>query len=98
MGWFERNLEGREPEELETEIGRYLRAAEAPARDANVWSFWRPSLCDSVCGGGGRIALTDMETHPFLGGGPPILGGEEALQPLEAAIARLHRNMMTSLP
>ncbi len=101
MGWFERHLDGREPEELETEIGRYLRAAgvdRALVQMCGPYGVRRFVI--RYAEQDGRVVLTDMETHPLpFGGGPPDpRGAEEALQPLEAAVGRLHRNMMTNLP
>ena len=44
--------------------------------------------------------LTDLETHPLpQGGGPPDpRGAEEGIQPLEAAVNRLYRNMVGTMP
>jgi len=101
MGWFERHLDGRDPEELETEIGRYLRAAGVDrALTQMCGPFGVRRFVIRYAMEAERVVLTDLETHPLpFGGGPPDpRGAEEALQPLEAAITRLHRNMLTSMP
>ena len=101
MGWFERQLAGRAPEELEDEIGRYVRASGVDR------------CLQTLCGpygvrrfvirfewAGDRVVLTDLETHPLpQGGGPPDpRGAEEGIQPLEAAVNRLYSNMVGTLP
>ena len=101
MGWFDRQLAGREPEDLEDEIGRLARASGVD----------RALL--KVCGPFGvrrfvirfeyradRVVLTALETHPLpYGGGPPDpRGAEEGMQGLESAFNRLHRNMAASMP
>lgn len=101
MGWFERQLSGREPETLDDEIGRLVRAAGVDR------------CLHTVCGPygvrrfvirfelqGDRVMLTELETHPLpQGGGPPDpRGAEEGIQPLEAAINRLYRNMVGTMP
>ena len=101
MGWFERHLEGRPPEELETEIGRYVRAAGVDRALIQMCGpFGVRRFVIRYAQEGDHIKLTDLETHPLpFGGGPPDpRGAEEALQPLEAAVTRLHRNMMNAMP
>ena len=101
MAWFERYLDGRQPEELETEIGRYLRAAGVDRALLQMCGpFGVRRFVIRYAQEGNHIKLTDLETHPLpFGGGPPDpKGAEEGLQPLEAAVTRLHRNMMHSLP
>ncbi len=101
MGWFDRQLDGREPDALDDEIGRFVRAAGVDR------------CLHKICGPfgvrrfvirfelkGDKVLLTDLETHPLpQGGGPPDpRGAEEGIQPLEAAINRLYRNMLGPLP
>ena len=101
MGWFDRQLDGREPEALDDELGRLVRAAGVDR------------CLHTVCGPygirrfvirfevkGDRVVLTDLETHPLpQGGGPPDpRGAEEGIQPLEAAINRLYINMVGNMP
>ena len=101
MGWFERHLDGRPPEELETEIGRYVRASGVDRALIQMCGpFGVRRFVIRFSQQGERIQLTDLETHPLpFGGGPPDpTGAEEGLQPLEAAVGRLHRNMLATLP
>ena len=101
MGWFDRQLDGREPEALDDELGRLVRAAGVDR------------CLHTICGPygirrfvirfelkGDRVVLTDLETHPLpQGGGPPDpRGAEEGIQPLEAAINRLYINMVGNMP
>ena len=101
MGWFERQLGGREPEELEDELGRFVRASGV---DRAITTICGPygvrRFVIRFERRGDAITLTELETHPLpAGGGPPDpQGAEEGIQPLEAAINRLHRNMSTRLP
>jgi len=101
MGWFERHLDGRQPEELEKEIGRYIRAAGVDrALTQMCGPFGVRRFVIRYAAQNDGVKLTELETHPLpFGGGPPDpRGAEEGLQPLEAAVTRLHRNMLTSLP
>ena len=101
MGWFERHLEGRPPEDLETEIGRYIRASGVDRALIQMCGpFGVRRFVIRYAQDGDLIKLTDLETHPLpFGGGPPDpRGAEEGLQPLEAAVTRLHRNMVNALP
>jgi hypothetical protein len=100
MSWFERNLKGRNPDELDKELGRYLRASgvdRALMQMCGSYGCRRFVIRYEVQGN--SVVLTDMETHPLpFGGGPPDpRGAEEGFQPLAAAINRLHQNMSTSL-
>ena len=94
MGWFDRQLDGREPEALDDELGRLVRAAGVDR------------CLHTICGPygirrfvirfelkGDRVVLTDLETHPLPQvAGHRIRGAEEYIQPLEAAINRLYIN------
>ena len=100
MGWFDRQLDGREPEDLEDEIGRFARAAgvdRALLKVCGAFGVRRFVIRFERRGDG--VVLTDLETHPLpYGGGPPDpRGAEEGIQPLEAAINRMHRNMAASM-
>ena len=101
MSWFARNLQGRDPDELDEELGRFLRAAgvdRALEQMCGPYGCRRFVIRYSIQGA--TVALTDLETHPLpFGGGPPDpRGAEDAFQPLAAAVNRLHRNMGTGLP
>ena len=100
MGWFDRQLDGREPEELEDEIGRFARASgvdRALLKMCGPYGVRRFVIRFERQGD--HVVLTDLETHPLpYGGGPPDpRGAEEGVQPLEAAINRMHRNMVTGM-
>ena len=101
MSWFERNLQGRSPDDLDVELGRFLRAAGV---DRALEQMCGPYGCRRFViryeVQNGSVILTELETHPLpFGGGPPDpRGAEEAFQPLSAAINRMHTNMSTSLP
>ena len=101
MGWFDRQLSGREPEDLEDELGRFVRASGVDRALTTICGpFGVRRFVIRFEQRGDVVTLTDLETHPLpMGGGPPDpRGAEEGIQPLEAAINRLHRNMSTSLP
>ena len=101
MSWFERSLQGREPEELDKEVGRFVRAS---GLDQALTQMCGPFGCRRFVIRyelqGSTVVLTELETHalPFGGGPPDPRGAEEAFQPLAAAANRLHKNMATSLP
>jgi hypothetical protein len=101
MSWFERSLQGREPEDLDKEVGRFVRAS---GLDQALTQMCGPFGCRRFViryeVQGGKVVLTELETHalPFGGGPPDPRGAEEAFQPLAAAANRLHKNMATSLP
>ena len=101
MSWFERSLNGREPEELDQEVGRFVRAS---GMDRALTEMCGPFGCRRFVIRyelqGDTVVLTELETHalPFGGGPPDPRGAEEAFQPLAAAADRLHKNMATSLP
>jgi len=101
MGWFDRQLDGREPEDLEDEVGRFARAAGVDRALMKICGpFGVRRFVIRFEFRGDRVVLTDLETHPLpYGGGPPDpRGAEEGIQPLEAAINRMHRNMTTGMP
>jgi hypothetical protein len=101
MGWFERQLNGRPPEDLEDELGRFVRAAGVDRALLTLCGpFGVRRFVIRFERLGDTIKLTDLETHPLpYGGGPPDpLGAEEGIAPLEAAINRLNRNMLSRLP
>ncbi|MAY81225.1 MAG: hypothetical protein CL930_10630 [Deltaproteobacteria bacterium] len=98
MGWFERQLNGREPEEFEKELGRYLRAAgvdKAFQRLCGPYGVRRFVIRFEKQGE--QTRLTELETHalPFGGGPPDPRGAEEGIGALEIALDRLCRNMAT---
>ena len=92
MGWFDRQLDGREPEALEDEIGRLVRAAGVDR------------CLHTICGPygvrrfvirfelkGDRVTLTDLETHPLptLKANPAARTGLlEAIQSMPPEIAQ----------
>jgi hypothetical protein len=98
MGWFERQLDGREPEAVEQEHARYLRAAgldravHALSGHFGVRRYiLRFGLND------GRVRITDVESVPLTCGGGPPPGDPtgERIDKLERALTALHRNMST---
>ncbi len=101
MSWFERNLKGRNPDELDKELGRFVRASGV---DRALEQMCGPYGCRRFVIRyelqGSAVVLTELETHalPFGGGPPDPRGAEDGFQPLAAAVNRMHRNMGTSLP
>lgn len=100
MSWFEQKLQGRDPSELDAELGRFIRAAgvdRALEQMCGPYGCRRFVIRYAVVDG--VVSLTDLETHPLpFGGGPPDpRGAEDAFQPLAAAVNRMHQNMRTRL-
>ena len=76
MGWFERQLEGRAPEDVEKEHGRYLRAAGVDrAIDALNGPYGVRRYIIRFGENEGRVRVSDIEAVPLsCGGGPPPFG------------------------
>ncbi len=98
MGWFERQLDGRTPEEVEREHGRYLRAS---AVDRALAQFSGPfGVRRYVVRFGetaGVVRISEVEALVLsCGGGPPAPDARgERLAHLEKTLTALHRNMST---
>lgn len=98
MTWFDRQLNGRSPEEVELEHGRFLRAAGVGrALDALSGTFGVRRYVVRFGESGGQVRVSELETVALsCGGGPPAPDptGERIAQ-LEKALTSLHRNMST---
>ncbi len=98
MGWFERQLEGRAPEEVEKEHGRYLRAAGVDrAIDTLNGPYGVRRYIIRFGENDGRVRVSDIEAVPLsCGGGPPPRDPTgDRLMRLEKTLTALHRNMST---
>jgi hypothetical protein len=98
MTWFDRQLSGRPPEEVEIEHGRLLRAAGVDrAIEGFSGTYGVRRYVVRFGEVNGAIRVSELETVALsCGGGPPAPDptGERILQ-LEKALTALHRNMST---
>jgi hypothetical protein len=98
MTWFERQLNGRSPEEVELEHGRFVRAAGVgPAIDALSGTYGVRRYVVRFGEAEGRVRISELETVMLsCGGGPPAPDPTgEKVAGLEKALTSLHRNMST---
>ena len=98
MTWFERQLNGRSPEEVDLEHGRFLRAAGVDrALHALSGTFGVRRYVVRFGESGGRVRVSQIDTVALScgGGPPPPDAAGERISRLEKALTALHRNMST---
>jgi len=96
MGWFERQVRGRTPVEVEREHARYLRASGLiPSLDqlAGPYGCRRFTVRFEVRGG--KVRLGGIEGVPLAWGGgpPPVDHAGQATEKVLTSLQRLHANM-----
>jgi hypothetical protein len=98
MSWFAAQSEGRDPQELSRELGRYLRAARVDrALDGLAGAFGCRRFLVRFVLRSGKVRLEGVEAVPLgWGGGPPPPDprGDRRAE-LERCLTMLQRNMST---
>jgi|GEM_PF-1770739 len=96
MSWFERQLHGRTPAEVQREHARYLRASGLlPALDQLSGPYGCRRFAVRFEHRGGKVRLLGIEGVPLAwGGGPPPHDHSGRLtEAVERSLQRLHANM-----
>jgi len=99
MGWFERQLQGQSPEEVELEHGRLLRAAgvdSALTQLSGPYGVRRYVVRFGETDGKVRVSEIEAVALSCGGGPPPVDPVGDRMVGLERSLQALHRNMSTS--
>ena len=98
MGWFDKQVAGRDPATVTREHARYIRAAgvdKALGALSGPVGVRRYVVRFRAQGGAARVESIEAIPLVFGGGPPPPDPRGRNLQTLERALTALHRNMLT---